>query len=211
MAEVISVTKLRKNLLKEIDQLKRKKEIIISKDYTPVAVLSHIDIYKKQKRLPALIVLGAKKYPDINASKTIKIINSTCKNYYSKVIFVYGNSTKKYRSDFNVDDLRTVYTKKSNSPIITSLKCCITAISESDKYFVVLFLSQPQNKKTLIAMSNATIKSDNKIIISRRSGKPVHPIAFSADCKNMLLKIRKELGVPYIIKKFKNEIKYIDI
>ena len=211
MAEVINVTELRKNLLKEINCLKQKKEIIITKDYTTAAVLSYIDIYKTQKQLPSLIVLGAKKCPDTYAFKTINSINSICKKYYSKVIFVYGDATKKYRSNFKTDDLRTVYNKKNNLPIITSLKCGITALSSSDKYFVVVFLSQPQDKKTLIIISKATIKSGNKIIISRKNGKTVHPIVFSADFKNILIKTRKELGIPHIIKKFKDKIMYVNI
>jgi len=211
MAEVLTVTNIRKNLLREIEHLKQKKEIILTKDYTPVAVLSHIDIHKTQKQSPAMIVLGAKKCFDTCALKTINVINYICKKYYSKVIFVYGNATKKYRSNFKTDDLRTVYNKKSNLPIITSLKCGITALSLFDKYFVIVFLSQPQDKKTLMTMSNAALKSSDKIIISRRNGKPVHPIAFSANCKNILIKTRKELGIPHIIKKFKDKIMYVDI
>ncbi|MFA5778564.1 MAG: NTP transferase domain-containing protein [Elusimicrobiota bacterium] len=218
MAEIINITNIRDRLPKTIDDIQRDGvgKIIITKDYNTEAVLMDISEYEskylsKNRRMPALMVLGAKKCPDTDVSKTINVLNFVCKKYYSKIIFVYGNDTKKYRSNFKTDDLRIVYNKRSNLPIITSLKCGITALSLSDKYFVVVFLSQPQGKKTLITMSNVAIKSGNKIIISRRNGKPIHPIAFSADCKDILLKTRKELGIPYIIKKFKNEIKYIDI
>jgi len=216
MPEVVNVTNLRGKLLKSIDTLGIKGEIIITRDYKPAAVLIGISEYEKKclsvnASLPALMVLGAKKCRHKDALKTIKTINSICKEYYSKVIFVYGNDTKIYCTEFKTKDLRAVFNKKSNLPIITSLKCGITAISSSDRYFIVVFLSQPQDKKTLILMSNAVLKSNNKIIISRRNGKPVHPIAFSADCKIILIKTRKELGIPHIIKKFRNEIRYMDI
>ena len=218
MAEIINITNIRDRLPKTIDGLRRDSagKIIITKDYNTAAVLMDISEYEskylsKNRRMPALLVLGAKKCPDTYAFKTINSINSICKKYYSKVIFVYGDATKKYRSNFKTDDLRTVYNKKSNLPIITSLKCGITALSSSDKYFVVVFLSQSQDKKTLMTMSNAAINSGNKIIISRKSGKTVHPIVFSADYKNILIKTRKELGIPHIIKKFKDKIMYVDI
>ncbi len=216
MAEIINITNIRGKLLKTVDGIHQKGKIIITKDYNTAAVLMDISEYEskylsKNRRIPALMVLGAKKCPDAYALKTINVINSICKKYYSKVIFVYGNATKKYCSNFKVNDLRTIYNKKSNLPIITSLKCGITALSSSDKYFVVVFLSQPQDKKTLMAMSNSVLKSSNKIIISRKSGKTVHPIAFSADCKNILIKTRKELGIPHIIKKFKDKVMYVNI
>jgi CTP:molybdopterin cytidylyltransferase MocA len=210
--------------------LRRTGKIIITKEHDAEAVLMDISEYenicsaKNRHRpayrtgrpayrtgRPALMVLGAKSCPDSAALKTINNINSVSEKYFSKIIFVYGGATKKYVSKFKTNDLRTVFNKKNNLPIITSLKCGITALSPSEKYFIIVFLSQPQDRKTLILMSNAALKSNKKIIISRRNGQPVHPIAFSTKFKKVLIKTRKELGIPYIIKKFRNEVQYADI
>ncbi|HPG32003.1 MAG TPA: hypothetical protein PLQ81_14540 [bacterium] len=40
--------------------------------------------------------------------------------------------------------------------------------------------------------------------------KPSHPVSFSIKYKKYFLSTRKELGVPYLIKKFENDIEYID-
>lgn len=216
MAEIINITNIRSDLLKTVDNLRKNGNIIITRYYKPAAAIVDIKEYEKKylqnnAYMPALMILGAKKCSLKTAIQTVNNINLVGDKYYSKIIFVYGNDTKKYCSKFKIADLRTVYNKKNNLPVITSIKCGINALSSSDKYFVVVFLSQPQDKKTLITMSNAAIKSGNKIIISRRNGKPAHPIIFSADCKNILVKTRKELGIPHIIKKFKDKIMYVNI
>jgi len=216
MAETINVTNIRNRLLKTIGGLSRTGKIIITKEHSPLAVLMDIKEYEntyapKNRHKPALMVLGAKSCPSRTALKTINSINSVAEKYFSKIIFVYGETTKKYISKFKMTDLRTVFNKKSNLPIITSLKCGITSLSPSDKYFVVVFLSQIQDKKILAMMSNLTMKNTDKIIILRRDGMPVHPIAFSVKYKKVLIKTRKELGIPYIIKKLKNEILYAGV
>jgi len=216
MPEVVNVTNLRGELLNTVDKISRTGKIIITKDANPVAVLLDIKEYEKKyfpdtARLPALMVLGARKCLNSTAFETIKTINAVCKKHYSKVIYVYSNATKKYLSNFKSADLRAVYNKKNNLPIITSLKCGITALSPSDRYFIVVFLSQPQDKKTLILMSKTVVKNGDKIVILRKNKYPVHPIAFSVKYKTVLIKTRKELGIPHIIKKFKNKIRYVDI
>jgi len=210
MAEVLNITSLRQKLLKIVDELPCSGNVIITKDYKPVALLKCMPD-KGDGRLPALLVLGAKKCPDDSAVESIKVINAVSGKNYSKVIFVYGAPTKKFCQLFNAADLRTVYNKKNNLPIITSLKCGITALSKSDKYFVVVFLSQPQNAGTLRLMSRAAVSGCGEIIILRKRNEPIHPIAFSAKYKTILIKTRKELGIPHIIKKFNKEIRYVDI
>ena len=209
MAEVLTVTNIRKNLLKEIELLKQKKEIIITKDYKPVAVLSLIDIYKTQKRLPALLVLGARKCTAQAALKSIRCINQATNNF-SKVIFVYGEGTYRYNRSFNTADLRTVKNEKINLPIITSVKCGIAALAESDKYFILTFLSQPKKKEIYDLLCDKIKKSKKDILIIRENKKSSHPIAFSRKYIDAFIKTRKELGIPYIIKKFKNDIEYVD-
>jgi len=216
MPEVVNVTNLRGELLNTVDKISRFGKIIITKDAKPVAVLLDIKEYEKKYfpdacRLPALMVLGARKCFDIAAFETIKKINAVCIKHFSKIIYVYSNTTKKYIANFKTADLRAVYNKKGNLPIITSLKCGITALSPSDRYFIVVFLSHPQDEKTLILMSKSVVETGNKIVILRKNEEPVHPIAFPSKYKTVMIETRKELGIPYIIKKFKNEIRYVNI
>ncbi|HAX61557.1 MAG TPA: hypothetical protein DCX95_03220 [Elusimicrobia bacterium] len=209
MAEVINITRLRKNLLKEIARLKQKKEIIISKDYEPVAVLSYIGTGKKQKRLPALMVLGAKKCAGQIALRAINYINRAANNF-SKIIFIYSNDTRKYIDKFKVEDLRTVKNEKRNLPIITSVKCGVSALDATDEYFIITFLSQPQSEQIYKSVCDKIKKSKKNILIMRKNGAPAHPIAFSRKYIGIFIKTRKELGIPHIIKKFTKEIEYLN-
>lgn len=216
MAEVVNITNMRGGLLSAAAVVNKNGEIIITRDNKPVAALIGIEEYEHKfpgsaSGHPALMVLGARECQRGKALESIRNINSVQLGHYSKVIFVYGDRTKKYRSNFKVADLRAVYNKKSGLPIITSLKCGIAALSESDKHFVVVFLSQPQDRKTLVLMSKAVTKGVAEIVVLKKRGFPVHPIAFSSKYKQLLLKTRKELGIPYIVKKFEKAIRYVDI
>jgi CTP:molybdopterin cytidylyltransferase MocA len=216
MAEIVNITNLRGELLKKVDVLDRGGGIIITKDYSPVAVLIGIAEYENKCQpgpaaRPALMLLGAKKCEDAAARRTICDINAVSGRYYSRIVYVYGAGTRKYIPRILAADLRTVYNKKSDLPLITSLKCGITALSPSDRYFVAVFLSQPPDRRVLVSLSDAVMKSGGEIIVSRKHGEPVHPIAFPVEYKWLLLKTRKELGLPHIIKKFRKAITYVDI
>jgi hypothetical protein len=42
-------------------------------------------------------------------------------------------------------------------------------------------------------------------------GEPTHPIALSTSLRDVIIKTRKELGIPYLIRKYENEILYREI
>ncbi|MBU3956021.1 hypothetical protein KJ633_06120, partial [bacterium] len=51
-------------------------------------------------------------------------------------------------------------------------------------------------------------KKKKGIVITKVNGCPSHPVAMSKKYFKMLLSTRKELGIPYIIRKFKKDIIY---
>jgi CTP:molybdopterin cytidylyltransferase MocA/antitoxin (DNA-binding transcriptional repressor) of toxin-antitoxin stability system len=216
MAKVLNITDARKHLLQLVGSINKTGAAIITKDYKPVAVLSSIDGYedrlKSANRLPALIVLGARSCGKAAAFKSIKSINAAAAGSFSKIIFVYGPETEKYCRLFQAKDLRFVFNEKNDQPIITSVKRALTAVSEADEFFVITFLSQTQPKEILIRLSGKTAgQPRNRIIITRKNGMPVHPVAFSRDYIKTFIETRKELGIPHIVKKFSKDVGYMDV
>lgn len=218
MVRVFKITKARKDLLKIADSLKNDTGIIITCENHPVAALIGIEKYEEyftasrnRAGLPALLVLGAKNCARRAALESIESVNKNADDLFSKIIFVCGKATLTYANRFAVSDLRVVYNEKASLPLITSVKCGITALSASDRWFVITFLSAPQENGIFRRISKAASASAKGIIIVRKNGRPAHPVAFAARYVDMFIKTRKELGIPYLIKKFRDDIKYLDI
>ncbi|MCD6311921.1 MAG: hypothetical protein J7M11_05630, partial [Elusimicrobia bacterium] len=162
------------------------------------------------EKLPSLAVLGAKGCERKKALETAKAV-SVAGKYFSKIIFVFGEKTEKYAELFKAADVRAVFNFKPEMPIITSLKLAVTVLSPGDDFLVFCFLSKPPGKNILRKMAkkiSEARKNKKGIVITKVKGRPSHPVAMSKKYFNMLLSTRKELGIPYIIRKFKKDIIY---
>jgi len=206
--EVETATKFRNRFLKAIDE---KKCFLITKDFRARVILIPVsefeDIYSDKK--VSLILLGAKKCNEKTAKKTITEINKA--KFFSKVVFVYGYLTKKYINFFNVPDLRIILNKKGYLPIITSLKLGITSLSEKDQFAIFSFLSKPVSSKVFYKIAKKISSVKEGIVIPLKNQKPTHPVAISKKFFRKIISLRKELGIPYLIRKFKKDIHYIAI
>ncbi|MBA3053094.1 MAG: hypothetical protein ABII20_07550 [Candidatus Omnitrophota bacterium] len=210
--KVENATKARKKFLQLIDE---KKTYIISKDSIARAVLMPVEAYEKfiaagRKKLPALAVLGARDCGRKKALETASAVNSAGE-HFSKIIFVYGPETEKYAGLFKTGETRIVCNEKPQMPIITSLKLAVSALSPGDDFLVFCFLSKPPAKNMLGKMSRKTAlarKNRKGIVITTVNKRPTHPVAMSKKYFKMLLSTRKELGIPYIIRKFQKDIIY---
>ncbi len=210
MKKVINITTAKHNLLKIITELKE--DIIITRDYQPIATLSPISPNREQKK-PALIVLGAKQCESSVRMQSINNINKSAR-LFSKTIVVYSQETESSLGDFKHQNLMVIATEKKDHPIVTSLKAGIACLDESDTFFMFTFLNKPVKpdifRQLTAAISEAAIKGKG-IIIPVAAGKPSHPIIFSMNYKKNIIKIRKELGIPHIIKRHQTDILYVEI
>ncbi len=210
MKKVINITTAKHNLLKIITGLKE--DIIITRDYQPVAVLSPVARNTTQKK-PTLIVLGAKRCAPPVRTESIKAINEAAK-LFSKTIVVYSRETESYLNKFKHQNLLAIETEKKNHPIVTSLKAGIACLDESDLFFMFAFLNKPIKAavfQRLTAAISEAGKKEKGIIIPVAGGKPSHPLIFSVKYKANIIKIRKELGIPHIIKRHQEDILYVEL
>lgn len=210
MKKVINITTAKRNLLKIIAELDG--DMIITKDYQPVAMLSPMASDTTQAK-PSLIVLGAKKCAQHTKVKSITALNESAE-LFNKIIVVYSRETESYLRDFNHQNLLVIKTKKKEHPIVTSLKAGIACLDESDTFFMFSFLNKPIRPDTFLRLTAAIDEAERKkkgIIIPISGGKPSHPLIFSIKYKENIIKIRKELGIPHIIKRHQEDILYVDI
>ncbi|HPN29363.1 MAG TPA: hypothetical protein PKY81_00245 [bacterium] len=221
MKKILNITFARKELLKITENLKKGENIILTKDNSPVAVVSSIGDFEKNiflnrkiniRRNSALIIVAAKECDNRTALKALREINdviASVENPYSKIIFVYGEKTEDYLSKINCDFVYAVENEKYNLPLITSIKRAMSGLLNED-FFVLTFLSRITLKSDLIETAQKAASSSKGIVIKQKNNKPSHPVSFSIKYKKYFLSTRKELGVPYLIKKFENDIEYID-
>jgi len=217
MVEVINITKIRNNLLKYAEQIKKEnKKFIITKNDEPIAILKNINEevdYKNNKNNCVLLIVGAKLKEEKDARNFFKNYNKLLlkEDIFSSVIFVYSTNTKFICNKINYSDIRFVNNEKIEQPFISSIKAGLTAISNFEKFFIVSFLSKFPDYDVFLKFKQSIQKTKKGILIARTKDKLTHPIAFAIKYKKILLKIRKELGIPYLLKKFKNDIEFVDI
>lgn len=210
MKKVINITTAKHNLLKIIAELEE--DIIITRDYHPVAMLSSIPQDRAQRK-PALIVLAAKQCNRHTRIKSIDAINESAA-LFSKTIVVYSGESKSYLREFKHQNLLVIETEKKEHPIVTSLKAGIACLETSDTFFMFAFLNKPIGTDIFQRLTNAIneAKAGKKgIIVPIANGKPSHPLIFSTKYKANIIKIRKELGIPHIIKRHKEDILYVNV
>ncbi len=210
MKKVVNITAAKHNLLKIIGNLEA--EVIITRDYEPVAVLAPLREENSDRR-PALIVLGAKPCPEDVSRRSIEQINRAG-GLFGKVVVVYSPETEKLLSAFRHSNLLVVATAKKEHPIVTSLKAGLAGCGPGDNYFMFTFLNQPQPLRVFTLLAAAITRAEEAgkgIIVPRRQGRPTHPLVFAGRYKQNILKIRKELGIPHIIKRHADDIFYQEI
>nr|HPG30288.1 hypothetical protein [bacterium] len=148
MKKILNITFARKELLKITENLKKGENIILTKDNSPVAVVSSIGDFEKNiflnrkiniRRNSALIIVAAKECDNRTALKALREINdviASVENPYSKIIFVYGEKTEDYLSKINCDFVYAVENEKYNLPLITSIKRAMSGLLNED-FFVL--------------------------------------------------------------------------
>ncbi|MBW1645685.1 MAG: NTP transferase domain-containing protein [Deltaproteobacteria bacterium] len=210
MKKIINITTAKHHLLQLVNDLEE--EIIITRDGEPVAVLAPPRPAAAAGR-PVLIVLGARKCSPTASEQSIAAINRAAP-LFSKLIVVYSRETEELPARFRHPDLQAVATAKPEQPIVTSLKAGLTGCGPADEFFMFTFLSKPlpvQVFATLAAAIAAARRAGKGIIVPRRHGRPTHPLLFAGRYKANIMKTRKELGIPHIIRRHADDIFYQDI
>jgi len=216
---VLSITDARKNLLSLVQRLRQDGPVLITRNDSPAAVLqgwpdSDDSANEGASVSPTLIVLGAKFCPPALAHKTLVNINRTLSQTpaaFSKIIFVHGRETGRYAAHFSAPDVRMILSQKGKHPLITSVKSALAAMAPGDSHFIIAFLSSPTPPRHFTVLYQSLQKSKKGILMLKRNGQPIHPIAFSSAYRKYFMKTRKELGIPYILRRFHRDIQTIDV
>ncbi len=207
--EIHNITTVRQNLPGILDELES--DIIITRNYRPQAIIKPLQDDTDER--PALIILGTKAESEKKAEKTISEINSNAE-LFSRIIFVCSDKTRKYGFKLKGCDIRLVINEKTEYPIISPLKDGLGGLNPGDNFFIFTFLSAPEatTRLPLICEAVKNCRDEKKLVaMLTLNGDPTHPIALSCSLQDEIIKTRKELGIPYLIRKYEDNIVYKEI
>jgi CTP:molybdopterin cytidylyltransferase MocA len=208
MKKLMNITSAKRDLLRLVNELQG--EVIITRDSRPVARLSRLPAAPATGK-PALILLAARPCEARIKQESIANLDAVA-DLFSKFVVVYSRETEPELQSFKHHNLFVIETAKPTHPIITSLKAGISGLEESDAYFMFAFLNRPvvpaRCRRLTEALSRAEAEGKG-IVVPVVGGRPTHPLVFAARYRENILKIRKELGVPHIIKRHREDIFYV--
>ncbi|HDS16727.1 MAG TPA: hypothetical protein ENN66_09025 [Proteobacteria bacterium] len=187
-------------------------EIVITKAGVPVATLTPGAAPEKSK-LPVLIMLGAKPCAAELRGQTLELCR-LISSRFSLIVWVYSAATAGYLEEITDFDVLAVETTKTEQPIITSIKAGLSCVSESARWFMYLFLNRPVPAVTinfLLDRLPAARTAGKGIIVPRREKQPAHPLLFSSVYKDRIMRTRKELGMPHIIRRHRHDVMFCDL
>lgn len=159
----------------------------------------------------SFIILSARKF---DKEKIINILNSFNQKEIYEYVFIVGKDEDKdwLLKNLNLLNGKVILNPNPQDVLYTSIKLSIRAISEKVDYICFHFsILSNIKKETVNYLIDRVIKSDKEIFIPTYNSKRGHPIIFKKEMKKILFDLRKEKGLPYILKKYKDKIEEIEV
>ncbi|GEM_PF-934490 len=140
------------------------------------------------------------------------ILNIKKLNILLDIVIIVGNEEdkKSLKSLFKYEFIKIILNEHFQDTVYTSLKMGLRAINLKSLFIVLLFGNQePLETSTYDRIIKTIFSSGKKIFIPTYKGERGHPLVFSNFLLKDLLMLRKEKGIPYLLKKFKTETEEI--
>jgi molybdenum cofactor cytidylyltransferase len=135
------------------------------------------------------------------------IINIKKLNILLDIVVIVGNEKDRQslKRLFKDEFIKVILNKDFQDTVYTSLKMGLRAINPRNSFIVLLFGNQePLEASTYNEIVKRVLPSNRKIFIPTYEGERGHPLVFSSSLLGDLLSLRKEKGIPYLLRKFKS-------
>jgi len=159
----------------------------------------------------SLILLSARNF---NKEYIKKLLNSFNQKEIYEYIFIVGNNNDKEWLIKNLDLIngKVALNPNPHDVLYTSIKIGIKAMSLKSNFIIFHFSTLSNIKgETIKYLIDSVLKSEKDIFIPIYENKRGHPIIFRINMKEVLCELRKEKGLPYILKKFQDKIEEIEV
>lgn len=170
-----------------------------------------IDIPRLMERI-SVVICTAKK---LNVRKIEESIHNLKKlPFLFDIVIVVGRKKdiETMRSKFGEEYIKVILNEDFEDTVYTSLKIGIRAINPETSFIILLFGNQePLEVPTYVRIFEKIFSSKNKVFIPVYKNERGHPIIFSSLILKDLLALRKEKGIPYLLRKFKSQTEEMDL
>ncbi|MBN2231895.1 MAG: NTP transferase domain-containing protein [Deltaproteobacteria bacterium] len=212
ITRVLNITAVKRDLLRLVDA--DAPDVVVTRGGEPVGRLLPGVQPEVEPRRPALVVLGAKPCEPAVREACCRSIRRVASRF-SCLVWVHGGETAAYPDEIADLDILAVETEKTGQPIITSLKAGLSCLpAAGGGWFMYLFLNRPVPPTEIASLLDGIPDAAAKgrgIVVPLRAGSPGHPLIFSLRYKPLIMGTRKELGVPYIIRRHRDDIFFISL
>jgi|GEM_PF-1288532 CTP:molybdopterin cytidylyltransferase MocA len=165
----------------------------------------HFFSYQRGALFPffTLLILAGREKEE---KRVLQIIESYDLPVIREVISVVSKAMdwKKFQQ---FPQLKLVYSAKPQDVILTSLKDGLRAMSPSSQAVILFLANKPLiSIESLEKLIRSSLKEKRDILVPVVKGELSHPIIIPRETAVQMLKIRKEMGIPYFIKRWRKEV-----
>ena len=159
----------------------------------------------------SLLILSAKNF---NLNNIKKIIKTFSFPEITDFVIVVGNYSDK---NLIIENFKNLNGKVTVNPepqdvLYSSLKIGLKAVSRRVNFIILQFSSLYNIKEeTVKILIEKSIESKKDIIIPTFNEKKGHPIVFKSNLIPLFNSLRKEKGLPYLLKNYKDCIKEVKV
>ena len=149
-----------------------------------------------------------KKIPLINHS-----LKALQKSKVNKVIIVLGHQYKNVKKIIKNNKKNVfIYNKNYKKGMAFSIKAGLKKVSSKDKGFIIVQSDMPFIKSSDINKICSSIKSKKFLVhVLKHRNKIGNPIGFDISILKKFKKLRGDVGAKFMVKRLKNETKFIKI
>jgi len=140
-------------------------------------------------------------------------LNSLLKSKVNKVIIVLGHQYKNVKKIIKNNKKNVfIYNKNYKKGMAFSIKAGLKKVSSKDKGFIIVQSDMPFIKSSDINKICSSIKSKKFLVHAlKHRNKIGNPIGFDISILKKFKKLRGNVGAKFMVKRLKNETKFIKI
>ncbi len=161
----------------------------------------------------SFLILSSKMFDLGQIKKIVSSIEALSLDYKADIVFVVGKKEhiSLLKEAFNDRFYKSILSENPEAPVYSSIKLGLKCISPYSEGAVIIYgnrdVAATQDLKKILY----TILGGALITIPVRNGKRAHPVAFKKELFPELSDLRKEKGIPYILRKYNSQIKTVEI
>ncbi len=167
--------------------------------------------FSKFNETISFVVLSSRDFDIKNIEDIVDKIGKL-KSYYSiDIVFVVGNEevlealNNTYKDRF----YKGIISERLNAPAFASFKCGLKAVSPFACCAFLIYANRKlENFNILLKMVE---EKDGEIVIPVIDNKKSHPILFKKNLLKEIITLRKEKGIPYLLRRYSDKIVYLNL